>query len=149
MRPGSTKYVESPLLLLFVDGVPLDELLACCRPDQDLIGLIPALGNLLSREDNELAAQRLLPAEGQSSIAPVLICPDDLDFACTTVVALVSNRDGTIVWERLGTDMTAWSPSRPQLGQRIDWFENVGPFVFADQSYRDAVDKLRAEAQSA
>ena len=52
----------------------------------------------------------------QNCNLPILLCPDDMDFWCTIVVAQVRYYDDIVVWEKIGTeagkcDRNKWSES--------------------------------------
>lgn len=65
-----------------------------------------------------MAWRRILPGENQTTICPILVCPDDNDFSCTLIVAEIRNCGNTIQWKRVGLD------------QAKEWgTENVGASV--------------------
>lgn len=133
-----SKYIEQPHKLLVVDGTPLDVLLDAACPDRNLLGLVPALLDWLSGAgERELVRERILPAIGGSAIAPVLMCPDDLDLWCTVVVAEVAREASVVWWRRIGVDVTKVEPGDllPAIGDRVDWMDGLGPFCFETAAY--------------
>ena len=124
---------EHPVLL--VDGERLDLLLARTAGQEHVEDLVPTLLGWASDEENSVALARMAPAEGQSAIAPMLLCPDDCDFACTLVVAEVETEGETVVWRRFGLDVGEWTPDPGQVGSQVDWFEGSGPYRFDRGQY--------------
>lgn len=100
---AQSRYVDVPHLVIGVNGRPLDEWISDVTGRDDLWGLVATLdGALINAADRELAWQRADPAPGRRVTAPLLVCPDDLDFNCTTVVADIARLDGKVRWLRLG-----------------------------------------------
>lgn len=84
--------------VLAIDGVPIAQWLKSKLPDladEDTIGnLVPAQGWLLDDKDLEIAwellnpmssRELLVPEADVSTIVPILICPDDMDYNCTAI----------------------------------------------------------------
>ncbi len=133
-----SKYIEEPHEVITIDGIALDVMLDAARPDLRLLGLVPALFDwLTSPEERELVRERILPAIGSSAIAPVLICPDDLDLTCSVVVAEVVREPSVIWWWRIGLDTTEAKPAEwpSALGGRVNWVDGLGPFCFEAEAY--------------
>ena len=85
-----SKHVPEPHLAIAVDGVPLDAALG-------VEGLVSSLlGSFHDDADVPVPWQRILPDDGCSGYAPVLICPDDLDLTCSVVMAEVVAEGGVI-----------------------------------------------------
>lgn len=127
-----SRYLPEPHLAIAVDGVPLDELLDAARPDLQLAGLVSSLlGWFHDEADCLVPWQRVLPAVGCSGYAPLLICPDDLDFSCSVVMAEVVGEAEVIRWDRLGFDAT----HRGAVGSYIRWEPGLGPFRFSRREY--------------
>jgi hypothetical protein len=127
-----SKFVPEPHLLIAVDGVPLDELLDAARPELQLVGLVASLlGWFHNDEDSVVPWQRILPEVGCTGYAPVLICPDDLDYGCSVVMAEVVAEASVIRWDRLGLDATR----RGAVGSFVRWEPGLGPFRFSRPAY--------------
>ena len=121
---------------LLLDGERLDHLLDRLVPGLSLRELIPTLLGWGEFEaENEVARRRFLPPAGTTANAPLLFCPDDLDFSCTVVIAEVAAETDAIVWRRVGLDRSAWSPDAEHVGGEVEWFDGVGPFRFAREEY--------------
>lgn len=110
-----SKYIEEPHKVLAVDGSPLDEILDAARPDCNLLGLVPALLDWLSdREERLLVRERILPAIGRSAIAPLLMCPDDLDLSSSALVLRPAccGRGGALAARTAAAQPGCWTDSR-------------------------------------
>lgn len=133
-----SKHIQEPHWILVVDGTPLDHVLDAARPGCDLLGLVPALLDWLSdAQERRLVRERILPRIGSTAIAPLLVCPDDLDLWCTVVVAEAVREAPVVWWRRIGLDATkAKSCDMPRaIGDRVDWIEGLGPFCFEIAAY--------------
>ena len=128
-----SKFVTEPHLAIVVDGISLDVALG-------VEGLVSAfLGWFHDEEDSEIPWQRILPDVGCTGDAPLLICPDDLDFICTTVMAEVVAEPDVIRWDRLGYNA---SP-QGNVGSWIRWESNWGPYRFSRAEYEECLAKPR------
>ncbi len=139
---ATTKYVPEPHKLLMVDGMPLDVLLDSARPDCYLLGLVPTLLDWLSDpRERELVWQRILPPVGSSAVAPVLMCPDDLDLWCTVAVAEVVLEQSAVWWHRIGLDASKPKPEdMPHaVGATVDWIDGLGPYCFSRAEYEQCL----------
>ena len=104
---AKSAFVDTPHLVIAVDGRPLDLVLDAHRPQGDLKGLVPTLLDWLEDEgERAVVRDRVLPPIGETAVAPILMCPDDLDFFCTVVVAEVETSAEAVQWTRLGLDMS-------------------------------------------
>ena len=134
----ASKFVSEPHLVITLDAVPLDELLRSARSDLQLVGLVSSLlGG--STKDAVVAWQRFLPAIGCTGYAPVLICPDDLDYSCSVVMAEVVAERDVIRWDRLGLDATR----KGVVGSCIRWEPGLGPFRFSRGDYEACMEAFR------
>jgi hypothetical protein len=138
-----SKFVDEPHLVIMVDGVPLDELVDAALPGSNLAGSVSSLlGWFANEEDNAVPWQRILPEVGCTGYAPILICPDDLDFWCSVVmVEVVAERD-VIRWDRLGLDAS----SGGTVGACIRWVQSPGPYVFSRAEYERCLAAFRPTA---
>jgi hypothetical protein len=145
-----SKFVDEPHVVVLLDGVPLDIFLAKATAF-DSEGLVSTLdGCLVNSEDRQLVRSRALPPEGTTSVLPLLVCPDDLDFDCTTVVAEVTHLNGVVQWRRFGQGAPEVLDGRSaDLGiWAVEWFDGVGPFSFTVENYRaflQRCDELKVE----
>jgi hypothetical protein len=140
IRAGST-FVPEPHLVIAVDDVPLDKLLGAARPELGLVGLVPSLlGWFHNDQDSAVPWQRILPEVGCTGYAPVLICPDDLDFVCSVVMAEVVAEPDVVRWDRLGFDATF----KGAVGSCIRWEPGLGPFRFDRGEYEACLEAFRS-----
>ncbi|WP_312555266.1 hypothetical protein [Empedobacter brevis] len=137
-----------------IDGFWLDEKLDEIYPGNMFKGLIPTLVYWMERKDEkEIVWKRILPNENETTICPILMCPDDNDFSCTLIVAEIRNCGNIIQWRRLGLDKTnEWEADK--VGMKVEWFDKIPEFNFLKQDYirmlenfkqRLSLDKARIE----
>jgi hypothetical protein len=95
---------------------------------------------LVSKEDVTLAWERLYDWQrlGESVIVPLLVCPDDLDFYCTVLVAEQVSSQLAITWNRFGFAKDT------ELSHDVDWISNVPAAVFDSQTFRRELSTLWA-----
>lgn len=118
----NSKFSTEPHLNLWIDGEPMQEWLHRLVPEAGMEGLVPAwLGWLNDPAEREIVRQRMVPRSGETQRVPLLVCPDDLDFSCTVVIAEVTATEDEVIWERLGLD-TSRSEDPSEVGSQVDWF---------------------------
>ena len=136
-----SKHWHAHELVIAIDEIPLDQILSRFSPELD--GLFPAFyDDLMSEDERRIVWERIIPAPGEQTRAPVLICPDDGDLSCCVVIAEIVGERDTIRWLRLGTDAT--EDRRSHLGDTVSWISDVGPFAFCRNDYEDFVRELRS-----
>ncbi|MFC7445291.1 hypothetical protein C7H62_0505 [Mesoflavibacter sp. HG96] len=124
-----------------IDNYWLDEKLEELYPGKFYRGTIPTL--LLGMEipkEKEIVQKRILPNENETSICPILMCPDDCDFSCTLIVAEIKNCGNTIKWNKIGIDKTTEFDAE-KVGSRVEWFDKLNGFEFSKVDY----DQMLAE----
>jgi len=137
-----------------IDGYWLDEKLDELYPNNMYKGLIPTLVYWMEREDEKnIVWKRILPNENETTICPILMCPDDNDFSCTLIVAEIRNCGQIIQWKQIGIDKTKeWEAEK--VGSTVEWFNKLQELNFSKQDYlamieifkqRLSFDKLRIE----
>ncbi|MGV3525525.1 MAG: hypothetical protein ACO1RX_14940 [Candidatus Sericytochromatia bacterium] len=135
------EHAKRPYLTLALDGVALDEWIYAQTGCDYYWGLAPALSWLENKAEESVAWQRILPLAGCTSLAPVLVCPDDQHFGCTTVVAEVVHEGERVVWRRLGLDRSPCEQP-DDIGSQVEWFEGVEPLVFAKADYLACLERF-------
>jgi hypothetical protein len=136
VKRANSKFVAEPHLAITVDGIPLDALLDELLPDWQLAGLVSSLlGWFHNDEDRAVPWERILPEVGCTGYAPLLICPDDLDYDCTVVMAEVVAEPGVVRWDRLGFDATRDGT----VGSCIQWQPVLGSYCFGRLHYERCV----------
>ena len=101
LRNYKTKYAAVEHPMIFVNGFSLDELLSGHFKDESLVGLVPSITWLWDEEEQDLAVYRLTNETSESSIVPLLVCPDDCDFSCTVLLAEVIYKGDLVGLESL------------------------------------------------
>jgi hypothetical protein len=96
-----------PHPVLTIDGFPIEIWIKGVISDhlgEDKTNhLVPAQGWLIHEDELRSAWKLLLPQEEDSStFVPILICPDDVDLACTVVVVEQVVNGEKIIWGRFG-----------------------------------------------
>lgn len=129
---------------IIVDGIPLDEWLHSCCPEEGYEGLIPTLSVSMEPREEDLVLCRYQSADPIVRL-PVLMCPDDCDLWCTVIVVEVERRDGLIRWNRFGADRSTRDEliqSYECIGKRVDWLNNVPSLIFEQAAYNTQISKL-------
>jgi hypothetical protein len=134
-----TRFASEPHLMIFIDDVPLSELLERLEPDIEAAGLVPAwLDWMLDDREQAVVWERMMPPAAGSVAMPILICPDDLDFSCSVVIADLEAETDRIRWCRLGFDASG-SEDPERVGEQVNWFEGVSAFTFKREDYAACV----------
>lgn len=135
---AKTKFVNSEHLMIFVDDIRFDKWLSDMLGNNDYLDLIPTwLGWLVNSKEQEYVWANTLSCKNETTILPILVCPDDLDFSCTVIVCEVKYTDTSVQWMRIGKDMTGF-PN--YIGKDIEWFQNLPSLHFSRQQYEDCLD---------
>jgi hypothetical protein len=127
----------------FIDGYWLDEKLDKQYPDNMYKGLIPTLVYWMEIEaEKTVVWKRILPEENQTTICPILMCPDDNDFSCTLIVAEIKNYGDLVQWRRLGLDSTMECGAE-EVGTRVEWFDEIEELNFRKDDYLSMLANFR------
>ena len=118
-----------------IDDYWLDEKLDELYPGNMYKGLIPTLVNCMEQENEKaVVLKRILPNENETTICPILMCPDDNDFSCTLIVAEIRNCGQIIQWKQIGLDTTKeWDAEK--VGSKVEWFDKVSELNFSMADY--------------
>jgi hypothetical protein len=143
-RVKGSEFVSDPHLVILIDGSSLDSMLATHWPDRQFNGLVPTLlGWLNDDRERAIVWQRILPTDEVRSVAPILMCPDDLDFWCTIVVADITANSNTVRWHRLGVDRSSPEDLPDSIGSNVDWLDGIGNFEFDRLEYSEMLAEFR------
>lgn len=83
---------------------------------------------LIHDEEEALAKRRFAPGEdGTSTLVPLLVCSDDMDFDCTVLMVEQVVADAVITWERFGLSVSGGL----EVGVRTRWMADCQPVSFA------------------
>ena len=137
-----SKYVEEPHLVMEIDGVDLDRIVQNSKPGSDeYIGLVSTLLPwFVNEKEGEWVWSRIYPAIGEGAIAPVLMCPDDLDLWCTLIVADIEVTEDEVLWKRIGLETSA-AQTIDELCSQVEWFD-IASFSFSHDEYKGCVDSF-------
>ena len=138
-----SRYCKEPHLQIEIDGKLLDRYLEE-QTGEEYGGLVPTLLPWISDEkESEYCYEKILP-ENQESIAPILMCPDDVDLWCTLIVAKIKVSAGKVYWRKLGLENSA-ADTLEELCSEVKWFE-IKPFEFEIEDYKKFIKKFKEEA---
>lgn len=149
---------EQQFLNFCIDGQWLDEKLDELYPGNNYKGLIPTLDFALATEaERKTVWGRIAPDKGKTTVCPLLMCPDDVDFTCTLVVAEIQYVGEIISWQRLGLDHSKlWEPAtdgatgewvwKPQaVGTTVEWFSDSLVLEFDRAAYFQMLDDFNRQ----
>jgi len=139
---GRSEFVEEKHLLIQIDGISLDELLDRFHPEKEIRGLIPAWLDWMEFPQHRRETLRRLTASEADLVVPLLMCPDDLDFSCSLIVAEVRQEKDCVWWNRVGMNRQDLWEFPEQLGKDVEWFKEIPPFEFEKTEYRQCVQKF-------
>lgn len=102
LKKISTEY-SNEHLGIFINNILLDKYLYDITNEKLFKGLISAWYNELYNKNEENYIKKILQLETVEGLnIPILLCPDDLDFSCTIIVAKIKYQENTVVWEKVG-----------------------------------------------
>ena len=129
-------FASAPCAWIAIDDVPIEAWFAQALdyPDALTLGFAPMW--LCDEDEERLACARLVPGvEGSSTVVPVLVCSDDMDFGCTVVVVEQLVCNGTVQWLRWGHCVS----NRREVGISTIWKSTaVSPLATFDLAQFDA-----------
>lgn len=132
-----TGFSRSPCPWLIIDDVAIEQWLASHLNDPHVAKLGLSLIWLLDEDEDALAKRRFNPGEdGTSTLVPLLVCSDDMDFDCTVLMAEQIVEGDTLHWRRFG-----WSASgKLEVGITTRWISESQPVSFALGDFRAALE---------
>lgn len=141
--PGRVTFFGTEFAHVFVDGERLDTFLAARLHEPNLDGLVPAWLPWWDADDVESQAEfeyvrSRTGIQRAATELPILLCPDDYEFACTCVIVEVVADDDVVRWRRFGLNETEFSPTRPPpryIGDPVAWFSEPLSLVFDREEY--------------
>ena len=143
-----TEYCPEPHLVITIDGVPLDQLLADAT-NGSFLGLIPAwLDDLTDPTERSIVWDRIQQPAGTNTNVPVLMCPDDLDLYCSIVLADTTVADDTVTWHALGTHSGGSDGLPHSIGSEVNWLAGIGPFQFGRAEYDACVSRFKLNLEA-
>ena len=132
-----------PFPILVIDDVPLNQWMnrfSIVDTDLSVLSLVPAQGWLMDEHENKIAWALLktIGNEECSTIVPLLICPDDLDYTCMVVVVEQIQKDDQVIWTRFGLALNAIDG----VVTAVKWINGESMFEFSRAEFDDSVSKL-------
>lgn len=125
---------------LAIDELPIEQWLAhhIGHPDASLLGL--SLMWLLEEEEDALAERRFAPGEdGTSTLVPLLVCSDDMDFDCIVLMTEQVIEGDLLHWQRFG-----WSASGGlDVGASTRWIPDSKPASFVVKEFEQALIEMK------
>ncbi|QIK69130.1 hypothetical protein G7062_02010 [Erysipelothrix sp. HDW6C] len=100
IEKGTITEYNQEISMPYIDGEPLNIHLSKQTSDKSLAQLWSAWEGL--NNVNEQAYIKQLLCYQIDGIVPILICPDDMDLSCITIVADVKSTNNTVYWKRVG-----------------------------------------------
>lgn len=127
-----------------IDNFWLDEKLDELFPNNMYKGLIPTLVYWMEIEkEKKVVWERILPIENQTTLCPILMCPDDNDFSCTIIIAEIANQNNHVIkWKRLGLDKTQENEAE-KIGTSVEWFLKFKELEFEYNEYLLMVENFK------
>lgn len=96
-------FASAPCAWLAINGIPIEKWWATELDHADAVSLGLAQIWLLDEEEDKLAWSRIMPGvENSSTVVPILVCSDDMDFDCTVIVVEQKIVEDTVQWLRWG-----------------------------------------------
>lgn len=115
-------FSKSPCAWIAINGTPIEKWCAEIFNYPDAISLGLAQIWLLDEEEDKIAWSRITPGEDESStIVPILVCSDDMDFDCIVLVVEQLVSKNMIQWLRWGFSTS----SGVEVGISTKWQTSV------------------------
>ncbi len=103
-----------------------------------LLGL--SLMWLTDEDEIALAERRFTPGEdGTSTLVPLLVCSDDMDFDCTVLMTEQVIEGDSICWRRFGLSVSRGL----EVGVSTCWMTDSQPVSFALSDFNNALKELK------
>lgn len=139
-----TIYAEQEHLAITINDETLDVYIDEFYPNEEYLGLVPTMLPVIDDEEQAaLVWERILPAKGKFAFAPVLMCPEDLDLTCTTLMVKVVVEEDYVVWEKFGIDITDDDDFPQSLGKKQHWLSHLKPLYFDKNEYMACIDAFK------
>ncbi|MGV3599166.1 MAG: hypothetical protein ACO1PI_14975 [Bacteroidota bacterium] len=131
-------------LAITINDETLDVYIDEFYPEEEYLGLIPTLLPVYADEkEYQMVLDRILPKEGKTTLAPVLMCPEDLDLSCTTIVAQAKTQGDYVIWEKLGLDISGGENFPEGIGTKVQWLGQIKPIYFKKSEYVECLAEFK------
>ena len=135
-RPG---FARSACAWLMIDGIGIEQWLSTHLEWSDVASLGLSLIWLIDEDEDALANRRIIPAEdGSSTIVPLLVCSDDMNFDCIVLVAEQVIDADTVHWRRFGRSIS----DKLEVGISTKWIAESKPVSFALEAFQNALEQF-------
>lgn len=135
-RPG---FARSACAWLMIDGIGIEQWLSTHLEWSDVARLGLSLIWLIDEDEDALANRRIIPAEdGSSTIVPLLVCSDDMNFDCIVLVAEQVIEGDTVHWRRFGCSIS----DKLEVGISTKWIAESKPISFALEDFQNALEQF-------
>ncbi|WP_419735927.1 hypothetical protein [Pseudomonas sp. COR18] len=131
------KFSRSACAWLMVDGIGIEQW-AAQHLNYELAAMLGlSLIWLLEEEEQELAKRRFAPGEdGTSTLVPLLVCADDMDFDCTVLMVEQVVANDVVTWARFGLSVS----DGLEVGAQTRWIVDCQPVSFALSDFQQALE---------
>jgi hypothetical protein len=135
------KFSRNACAWLMVDGVGVEQWVAH-HLDYELGAMLGlSLIWLLDEEEEALAKRRFAPGEDDTStLVPLLVCGDDMDFDCTVLMVEQVVGNGVVTWARFGLSVSGGL----EVGVQTRWMAGCEPVSFAVSDFQQALHDFEA-----
>jgi len=126
-----------------IDGNFLNYMLNNLFPGKDIKGLVPPLDGWIDDEIEKMfVVDRIITKRNMVQVCPILICPDDQDLSCSTIVTKISEKENEIIWENIGYEQSYRFRDMESFGCKVDWFGQEFKMVFNKKQYYEEISKF-------
>jgi hypothetical protein len=145
------EFFREPVESMIVDGEPLADLIGRSAPRSGYTNLVSALlppsDTFLTPAEAARIRSTILPPEGGVEVAPVLICPDDLDLSCSVIVVQIERIAGSVIWRQVGVELGKLVELHGGMQTpTVEWWQGVGPFSFSLAEYEACLAAFESAA---
>lgn len=135
------KFSRNACAWLMIDGIGIEQWVARHLDYQDAAMLGLSLIWLVNEDEEALAKRRFaLGEDNTSTLVPLLVCSDDMDFDCTVLMVEQVVADGIVTWSRFGLSVS----SGLEVGVQTRWFVGCKPASFLASEFQQALEDFEA-----
>jgi len=121
---------------IVIDGSSLDTIFDRMLPGNNISGLVSPVGGWLIDKIDELYFWNRITQDGVGLfICPLLICPDDMDYSCTTVMVRIRVEEEFVFWPECGIRVEYTWRKYKLMNQGISWSAIAHPLKFKRAEY--------------
>lgn len=144
-----SEYAREKHLVVAIDNEPLDLILDRLFPENNYKGLVSTfLDWFTNLNERRVVWERVLPDLNKTTVCPILMCSDDLDFYCTIIVAEIERLETVVNWKRIGLDNGSTDGLPDSIGSTVKWFKQLS-YQFEINEYKKCLDRFEEEMKNA